>query len=201
MTEVWKNTPSWPGYQASSLGRIRRVMVRGNAHPPRILTGTIYKSGYRMVQTSWGGVKEGVSVHCLVCEAFHGPKRPEAPIVRHLDNDKLNNVPENLTWGTYIENAADRKVHLTELYGSRNANAKLVEEDVIAIFRLSARGLRGHEIAPLFGLNRNTVNKILNRSAWPHVAISDETLAQTRLRYIGRGGTTGLTDEGRLRHG
>lgn len=200
MTEEWRDIPSWPGYQASSLGRIQRIVPRGNNHFPRILKGCAFNGGYRMVQTTRDGRKIGVGVHALVCEAFHGPRRPEAPIVRHLDNSKDNNRPENLRWGTYAENAADRKRHLTELVGSKNSNAKIVEEDVVAIFRLSARGLKGHEIAPLFSLNRNTVNRILSRAAWAHVEISRETLAASQIRYLGRGGPTGLTDEGRLRH-
>lgn len=200
MTEEWRDIPSWPGYQASSLGRIKRIIPRGNNHFPRILKGCSFNGGYRMVQTTRNGKKIGVGVHVLVCEAFHGPRRPDAPIVRHLDNSKDNNRPENLRWGTYLENAADRKIHLTERFGAQIQTAKLVDEDVVAIFRLSARGMKGHEIAPLFGLNRNTVNKILNRSAWSHVEISADTLAASSLRYLGRGGANGLTDEGRLRH-
>lgn len=43
-------------------------------------------------------------VHQLVCEAFHGPKPFPEAVVIHLDEDALNNRPENLKWGTQKEN-------------------------------------------------------------------------------------------------
>lgn len=43
-------------------------------------------------------------VHQLVCEAFHGPKPFPDAVVIHLDENALNNRPENLKWGTQKEN-------------------------------------------------------------------------------------------------
>lgn len=43
-------------------------------------------------------------VHQLVCEAFHGPKPFDGAVVIHLDENALNNRPENLKWGTQKEN-------------------------------------------------------------------------------------------------
>lgn len=42
--------------------------------------------------------------HQLVCEAFHGPKPSPEAVVIHLDENALNNRPENLKWGTQKEN-------------------------------------------------------------------------------------------------
>jgi len=39
----------------------------------------------------------------LVCEAFHGPA-PAGTVCMHLDENPLNNRPENLAWGTQKEN-------------------------------------------------------------------------------------------------
>lgn len=43
-------------------------------------------------------------VHRLVCEAFHGPAPDGMPVVLHLNEDALDNRPENLRWGTQKEN-------------------------------------------------------------------------------------------------
>jgi hypothetical protein len=48
----------------------------------------------------------------IVCLAFHGPK-PECLELRHKDDVKLNDEPDNLAWGTRLENCADRKINGT----------------------------------------------------------------------------------------
>ena len=45
-------------------------------------------------------------VHHLVAEAFICP-RPEGLLCLHRDDDKLNNTPENLYWGTQSQNQKD----------------------------------------------------------------------------------------------
>lgn len=45
-----------------------------------------------------------LKVHRVICEAFHGPAPFDRAVVIHLDEDGLNNKPENLKWGTQKEN-------------------------------------------------------------------------------------------------
>lgn len=40
----------------------------------------------------------------LVCEAFHGPPPPGSPYCLHINENALDNRPENLKWGTQKEN-------------------------------------------------------------------------------------------------
>ncbi len=49
-------------------------------------------------------------VHCLVLEAFIGP-RPEGYVCRHKDGDPANNHISNLSWGTLRENYDDTIKH------------------------------------------------------------------------------------------
>lgn len=43
-------------------------------------------------------------VHRLICEAFHGAPGVSETVVLHLNEDALDNRPENLRWGTQKEN-------------------------------------------------------------------------------------------------
>lgn len=43
-------------------------------------------------------------MHRLVCEAFHGPAPKDKPVVIHINENALDNRPENLRWGTQKEN-------------------------------------------------------------------------------------------------
>lgn len=120
MAEIWKHIPSEPGVMASSLGRILQApgyapLPNGGyrSYWPEPKDGQIAKSHkdaaheYRNVMLRrWGGGprQQPRKVHQLVCEAFHGPKPFDAAVVIHLDENALNNRPENLKWGTQKEN-------------------------------------------------------------------------------------------------
>ena len=43
-------------------------------------------------------------VHRLICASFHGPSPEGKDVVIHIDENSLNNRPENLRWGTQKEN-------------------------------------------------------------------------------------------------
>lgn len=180
MTEIWKPVPSWPGYSASSLGRIRRDVPRGKFKNPRIMRGSYYTEGYVAFQTTVEGRRVTVGYHVMVCEAFHGPKPEWATLVRHLDDDGLNNVPDNLAWGTGAMNAEDARRMGTLCIGEQHGNAKLTEADVLEIFAMRASGCTGKQIGLKYSINRNTVNKILARKLWGHVVVAGDLLNQAR---------------------
>lgn len=114
MAEMWKPVPSYPGLLASSEGRI--LLPPGYAPLPN--------GGYRsylpepsegferrakvgaahVYLGTWVRKYGNIKVHQAVCEAFHGPKPFDRAVVIHLDENALNNRPENLKWGTQKEN-------------------------------------------------------------------------------------------------
>lgn len=180
--EEWRPVISWPGYEASSWGRIKRAIPRGQYRNPKILPGSKFSSGYIGIQTTFEGKKVTKMAHVLVCEAFHGPPPSKQHQVRHLDGSRSNNCPGNLAWGTPKENADDRRRHRRDHLGSRHPNAKLDEHDIVAIFCLARKGRTGQEIGQLFGLDRNQVNKILTRQLWKHLHVPDVLVRAAEMR-------------------
>lgn len=114
MAEVWKPVPSLPGLMASSEGRIllpprHSPLPNGGyrTHVPKPTRGKELRSkpGARHVYRGWHSRDLGnIKIHRAVCEAFHGPPPFPKAVVLHLDEDALNNRPENLRWGTQREN-------------------------------------------------------------------------------------------------
>jgi hypothetical protein len=106
--EVWRDVPSVPDVQASSLGRLR---IKAHRKPTphggtRTYGGTAVAGAWcsRHKRFVWCFRGKNFKVARLVCEAFHGfPPSPRA-VCMHLDEDSRNNKPENLSWGTQKQN-------------------------------------------------------------------------------------------------
>lgn len=111
LDEEWRDIPGYEGfYQASSMGQIRCVLAgRGTRpFPPyRVVRGYL-RNGYRRFKSIVDG--KVLNQHVLVALAFHGVPQP-GEVVRHLNAVRDDNRPENLAWGTPIENSADTKRH------------------------------------------------------------------------------------------
>ena len=99
MEEIWKDVVGYEGkYQVSNLGHVRRFEVRE-------LKTESDADGYVSVFLYDGHRKsKRVSVHRLVAQAFLDNPN-EWPVVNHKDEDKKNNVVENLEWCTYKYNS------------------------------------------------------------------------------------------------
>lgn len=112
--EIWKDVPSMPGLKASSLGRIQlphgtAPMPNGNirSYEPKPNYG--YKTrASKTARHEYMGLQNrkygNIKVHRAVCEAFHGPAPFKSAVVIHLNENALDNRPENLKWGTQKEN-------------------------------------------------------------------------------------------------
>ncbi len=127
LSEIWRDIPKFEGiYQASSLGRIRRV--GGLTSDGRTWHGRVLNQRARRGVRASGKVDmrvnlcargvhyKGVLVARLVCSAFHGT--PAANLtVDHIDNDPTNNHADNLEWVTRSENC--RRAWASGCYASR----------------------------------------------------------------------------------
>lgn len=129
--EEWRPVPSRPGIDASNRGRVHRVSNEGLA-PQGARSAPTYGTLVRQrVGQNGEYVKRVVQwrgyglllVSRLVCEAFHGPAPFEDAVVMHLDDNSLNNRPENLKWATQWENLSTRSSKL-RLDAARRENAR-----------------------------------------------------------------------------
>ncbi len=109
-----------PGYPGFRIDRSQTVWgLRG-----RPLRAQTVRGGYLAVgvKRPGGSSREKKPVHQLVLIAFVGP-RPAGAITRHLNGNPADNRPENLAWGTALENARDALRHGTTDRGQRHAEA------------------------------------------------------------------------------
>ena len=135
-TEIWKPVISEDGVLASNHGRILlppRYAPLSNggyrAYFPKPRVGCRSRANKTAAhefllimvrRPSSNGRQAPRKVHQLVCEAFHGPKPFEGAVVIHIDENALNNRPENLRWGTQKENLNMPKIK--EYHRSRRKN-------------------------------------------------------------------------------
>jgi hypothetical protein len=106
--EYWLPIPSTGGeFEASSLGRIKRVMRSGVRYGGRVVKTApdtyFNRGGYHVVNVTVGGEHKTLLAHKLIAEAFLGP-RPDGLVINHLDGSKANNAPSNLEYCSSREN-------------------------------------------------------------------------------------------------
>jgi hypothetical protein len=129
IAEEWRVIPSYPGYLASSHGRIMG--------PRAILKPHLDRLGYLTVTVWHDAGRSTRKVNWLICEAFHGPMLPGHQTA-HWDGDSTNNIPANLRWATAQENAEDRARHGRTRALEKHHNAKLTLRAVKEIRALYA---------------------------------------------------------------
>lgn len=126
--------------------------------------------GYPALYLRKDGRKHACYIHRLILETFVGPC-PSGMECRHLNGIKTDNRLENLAWGTPGENMRDAIAHgvLRPRTGITNPNAKLDNDTVGEIRRMSTTGLGARKIAKQLGVGKSTVSRILLGAGWKHV--------------------------------
>ena len=170
--EVWYVVPGFPAYEISSHLRARTHHrgMRNRVEPPRPIKIGTDDRGYKKL-ILWQEKKYYHRyLHHVVAELALGP-RPEGMQVLHRDDDKSNNWPDNLYYGTQTQNLADCKAngHFVAVRGEQKTNSILTEISVIAIRRLNEYGVARDVLSECFGVDLSIVCNIINRKRWTHV--------------------------------
>ena len=170
----WRPVVGFEGfYEVSNAGEVRsvpRITNQGRALLPRILKVTNNGLGYMQITLRGKCAR----VHCIVAEAFHGPRK-HGLVCRHINGDRTDNRADNLAWGTYAENERDKRDHGRAPIGSKNPRAKLNESKVADIRAANKIGSTNEDLARIYGVHRATIFEIVSGKKWRHVPIAKDS--------------------------
>lgn len=156
--EEWKD---YNGIKVSNFGRIinkKGSLSLGISQSKRYFYAWVKDDTGRNVK---------ILVHVLVYKLFG--KSDFEGVVRHKDDNGLNNHIENLIHGTFYDNSQDAKKNGKILKGSDKPCSVLREEDVLRIIEFKEQGLSDLEVGGIFGVSRRAVNMIRDGSTWSHI--------------------------------
>lgn len=137
------NIPNFPDYYITQDGKLFK-----NGKPVKLF---FHKGYLRCKLHNSKGESKNVKIHRLVAEVYI-PNPDNKPLVRHLNDNRLDNRVLNLAWGTDKDNRADalRNGRITNLKGKNNPmygknsfnnpNAKLTQKDLVLIEALVKQG-------------------------------------------------------------
>ncbi len=164
--EVWKVCASFPDYEVSSFGRVRRLTTRTCARNGKILKPfPHHRLPYLQVNLCGSSGARRVLLNRLVCETFNGPAPSNVHHAAHDDGDRRNNRASNLVWKTVSENAADRVRHGTQSRGS----GVWPRVSVADIQKIRASKDTYSQLSSRFGVSSVTIGSIRNRKTWANV--------------------------------
>lgn len=157
-SEIWRDIIQLPGFQASSLGRIKG--------PGGLRRVQKHNKGYQFLVLS-------LPVHRLVCEAFHGPPPFEGAMTLHRpDHTKHNCRENNLRWGSAQENSDDMIAagRANSPKGEVHGRAIMTQEIVDSCRERNKSGEAGYslwkEVGIPLGLSKSAFYKMLQGNTW-----------------------------------
>lgn len=164
VTEVeYRDIPGFEGYRVGSDGSILFGGIEIKQHQAG-------KGHYRYIAFRVNGKQVNRYVHRLVLEAFVGPCPPGMECC-HENGITSDNRLTNIGWGTRKKNAADRIRHGTQVRGETQGSSKLTTSQVREIRSDYACGkVSQHQLAKKYNVQVMTINYLLKRKTWAHVA-------------------------------
>lgn len=107
MTEIWKDIPGYEGYyQVSNIGNVKSLERKdklGRKVRSKIITPIVTSKGYLEVGLYKDGNRHIFKIHRLVGLAFI-PTVKDKNEINHIDENKQNNMVDNLEWCNRSEN-------------------------------------------------------------------------------------------------
>ncbi len=161
--ERWAVIPDFSAYEASDLGRVRRILDN------RILIQSSYPNKYLIVMLRRNGVQVKCRVNRLILMAFSGPPVPANAHAAHENNIRFDNRLCNLSWKTPKENQADQVRHGTRPFGEKSGTAILKSRDIPTIKSFMLAGYTLRSIAARYGVSIQAISCIREGKTWNHI--------------------------------
>lgn len=179
--------PNYSGYMAGSDGTVWHVKKSGSMQ----LKVKARRDGYLSATLSSLGKAKSFAVHRLVLMAFVGMPE-EGQECRHLNGVKHDNRLSNLAWGTRSENHADKKVHGTEIIGTKNHNHVLTDDQVRSARSDYESGMSYRTLASKYDVSLSSIRSAITGATWSHIGcpaksrrlgqLSDDVVSEIRVR-------------------
>ena len=172
---IYRPVVGFPAYRVGDDGSVwsrwlyqTRPLTLG--HEWKRLAVIVPKHGYAVVNLVRNGERFKIRrVHQLVLESFVGPC-PDGEEVRHFpDRDKTKNQLANLSYGSRIQNAEDKRIHGTIARGERHGQSVLTEAMVREIKRRLASGERQKDISAALNIKKCRVSHVATGRDWAWV--------------------------------
>jgi hypothetical protein len=150
------------GYKISATGKIVNPVGK-------ILDGCV-RNEYLTFCIQYETKSVNIFVHRLQAYQKFGDKIfLEAIVVRHKDNNKLNNLPDNILIGNDSANFTDiPKAQRIKWSQDGNPRQRFSDEDIVNIRKMHGSGINNKEICSKYGLSRPKLSKIVNRTLYAH---------------------------------
>lgn len=170
-----KDIPNYPGYKIDENGTVFSFRKRGAGFGKLYKKGIplkpfIDQDGYSRISLYKDAAQERFIVSRLMLKVFK-PCDSKGLIARHMDGNPANNHIDNLEWGTFIDNEADKRRHGRIMTGSRNHNAKLNEDKVWILKKLLLLKINQYLLGSIFGVAQSVITDINRNRIWKHVTI------------------------------
>lgn len=170
--EEWRPVVCWERYyRVSSLGRVYSLHQTG-----RLVIGMPVE-GYRVLKVRDKERRGHLPVHCMVLEAFVGPRPSTTHEGCHDNGEPSDNRLSNLRWDTAVANQADRIKHGTSLKG-KPMFLRLTAE---VVHQIRTAGKTDMYWAALLKTTRGTIQSARTGKTWQEV----ETPPDIRRRVPG----------------
>ncbi|MDE3022784.1 MAG: HNH endonuclease [Pseudomonadota bacterium] len=132
------------------------------------LDPTFDSNGYPMVTVPiWNGKLSGrFRTHRLIWEIINCMTVPKGKVIRHYNDNKLDQRPENLIVGSQSDNITDMVRNGNSTRGAKNAQCKLSERDVLSIRERRYNKELLRTLADEYGVSVSSVGDIVKRRTW-----------------------------------
>jgi len=136
----------------------------------RLWTGALAGKGYGEIKATRS--RRYLYAHRVSWEIANGAIPNGLSVLHQCDTPACVN-PKHLFLGTGGENLQDMKAKDRHLYGERNNQAKMTEQDVLRIYALSDQGMAQAKIGAIVGVGQGAIWKVLHGERWNHLYLRE----------------------------